>query len=775
MNLTVTPLHPDRAFQSIAALGRAAREDLGVSPNDTVVVGSEDAGLLGRVARAKGRDDHSVALDGVTRGSLKIDKGDTVTVRAVPSVGAKRVVIREPAPVSTGEASYAAMREELIDRPVATAQPLAIAGAGPPGQGFGAAFVVATEPHEVVVITPETDVEFVTHRDGPDAPCTTDVDDYVLSTRTGNDSTARSDADDAAPTDVDDTNEFRVHPAEMPAVTYDDVGGLDDVIEALRLRAELPLTSPEIAETLGVDHTGGVLLAGPPGTGKTLLAKALANETAAAFYNVSGPEVMGKFYGEPERRIRDLFADARANAPSVVFFDEFDSIGETRSDVSGGAVERRLVGQLLAEMDGMTENSGVIVLAATNNLELIDPALRRPGRLGSVVRFRPPSETGRREILAIHTRDLTLRADVDLGDLAGRTHGYTGADLEALVERARECAFERHLTTGDTSVTTLLDGARDGSLTADIVSWLGRVVVEPADIEAALAATTPSGLADRRVEVVQTTWDDIAGHDGVKARLYDAAVLPLEHPDLLETMHIETPSGVLLAGPPGTGKTMLARAVATETGANFISVKGPELLNKWVGESERAVRELFETARENAPTVVFFDELEAIAPVRGSRSGDSGVTDNVVAQLLTELDGLEAAGDIIVVGATNRPELIDEALVRDGRFGAPIYVGLPDRAARRRILELNTAEMPLATDVDLDELARLTEGLAGSALTAACNRAGILAIRDVLDGEASAERPVATMAHFERALEMVDSAGGEELAETDGGGPGYVH
>jgi transitional endoplasmic reticulum ATPase len=421
----------------------------------------------------------------------------------------------------------------------------------------------------------------------------------------------------------------------------------------------------------------------------------------------------------------------------------------------------------------MTENNGVVVLAATNNLELIDTALRRPGRLGSVVTFRPPSEAGRREILAIHTQDVTLGADVNLDDLAARTHGYTGADLEALVEIAQERAFERHLETANTTVANLLDAARDGVLSEDEASWLGQVIVEPGDIEAALATATPSGLADRRVEVAETTWDDIAGHDSVKARLYEAAVLPLEHAELFETMHVESPSGVLLAGPPGTGKTMLARAVATETGANFVSVKGPELMNKYVGESERAVRELFETARENAPTVVFFDELDAMAPARGSRSESTGVTDNVVAQLLTELDGLEASEDVIVIGATNRPELIDDALCRDGRFGAPIYVGLPDREARRRILELNTTEMPLAPDVDLDELARLTEGLAGSALTAACHRAGILAIRDMLEAEDQAQRPIVSMAHFERALEMVDSAGHEELAETDGGSLGY--
>jgi transitional endoplasmic reticulum ATPase len=774
MNHTVTPLHPDKAFQSIAALGRAAREQLGVSPNDTVLVGSVAGSLPRRVARARGRSDGSVALDEYTRDLLEVTTGDELSVNVASTELAKSILVRKPAELPLADSLCEKLRQELIHRPTCVGEHLPVREEGLPS-GYYPAFVVDTTPSGTVVVTPETVFEFATHIDGVDGPFTTNREEYLVRRRlepSGGTNSSNDYETDSAET-LDSTNEFCVHPEEMPAVTYDDVGGLDDVVEALRLRAELPLTSPEIATTLGVDHTGGVLLAGPPGTGKTLLAKALANETSATFYNVSGPEVVSMWYGEAERRIRELFADARANAPSVVFFDEFDSLGQVRTDNASDSTERRLVGQLLAEMDGMTENNGVVVLAATNNLELIDTALRRPGRLGSVVTFRPPSEAGRREILAIHTQDVTLGADVNLDDLAARTHGYTGADLEALVEIAQERAFERHLETANTTVANLLDAARDGVLSEDEASWLGQVIVEPGDIEAALATATPSGLADRRVEVAETTWDDIAGHDSVKARLYEAAVLPLEHAELFETMHVESPSGVLLAGPPGTGKTMLARAVATETGANFVSVKGPELMNKYVGESERAVRELFETARENAPTVVFFDELDAMAPARGSRSESTGVTDNVVAQLLTELDGLEASEDVIVIGATNRPELIDDALCRDGRFGAPIYVGLPDREARRRILELNTTEMPLAPDVDLDELARLTEGLAGSALTAACHRAGILAIRDMLEAEDQAQRPIVSMAHFERALEMVDSAGHEELAETDGGSLGY--
>ena len=776
MNLTVTPLHPDKAFQSIAALGEAARDQLGVSPNDTVLVGSVAGSLPRRVARARGRSDDSVAIDEYTRDMLEVRPGDELSVGELLTEPAESILIRKPEGLPLGDSLCERIRRELIHRPTCPGEVLPVREEGMPS-GYYLSFVVDTTPAETVVITPDTVFEFATHADGTDGSFSTDRDDYCIQKRIEPSDTAVSSTSGTETSDErwDDTNEFRVHPAEMSAVTYDDVGGLDDVIESLRLRAELPLTSPEVAATLGADHSGGVLLAGPPGTGKTLLAKSLANETSAAFYNVSGPEVMSMWYGEAERCVRELFADARANAPSVVFFDEFDSLGQVRSDNAGDSTERRVVGQLLAEMDGMAANNGVVVLAATNNLELIDPALRRPGRLGSVVTFRPPSESGRRDILGIHTRDVTLRPDVDLDDLAARTHGYTGADLEALVETAQECAFDRHLESADTTVANLLDAARDGVLSEDDVSWLGNVVVEPEDIEAAVAIATPSGLADRRVEVAETTWDDIAGHDSVKTQLYEAAVLPLEHPELLETMHVESPGGVLLAGPPGTGKTMLARAVATETGANFMSVKGPELLNKYIGESERAVRELFETARENAPTVLFFDELDAIAPARGSRSGSSGVTDNVVAQLLTELDGLEAAGDIIVIGATNRPELIDEALCRDGRFGAPVHVGLPDREARRRILELNMAAMPLGPDVDLDELARTTEGLAGSALTAACNRAGILAIREVLGDGGETARPVASMAHFEQALQSADATEVGEKAETDGGGHGYVH
>ena len=775
MNLTVTPLHPDKAFQSIAALGRAARERLGVSPNDTVRVGSAAGSLPRRVARARGRTDDSVALDDYTRDLLKVTAGDELSVSVVSTEPAESILIRKPGQLPLADSLCERIRRELIHRPTCLGEFLTVRDEGMPS-GYYLAFVVDTTPAETVVITPDTVFEFATHVDGTDGSFSTDRDDYLVQKHIepSDRATSSTSGDETSDERRTDTNEFRVHPAEMSAVTYDDVGGLDDVIESLRLRAELPLTSPEVAATLGTDHSGGVLLAGPPGTGKTLLAKALANETSAAFYNVSGPEVMSMWYGEAERRVRELFADARANAPSVVFFDEFDSLGQVRTDNASDSTERRLVGQLLAEMDGMAENNGVVVLAATNNLELIDPALRRPGRLGSVVTFRPPSESGRRDILGIHTRDVTLRPDVDLDDLAARTHGYTGADLEALVETAQECAFDRHLESADTTVANLLDAARDGVLSKDDVSWLGNVVVEPEDIEAAVAIATPSGLTDRRVEVAETTWDDIAGHDSVKTQLYEAAVLPLEHPELLETMHIESPGGVLLAGPPGTGKTMLARAVATETGANFMSVKGPELLNKYIGESERAVRELFETARENAPTVVFFDELDAIAPARGSRSGSSGVTDNVVAQLLTELDGLETAGDVIVVGATNRPELIDEALCRDGRFGAPVYVGLPDCAARRRILELNTVEMPLAPDVDLDELAHTTEGLAGSALAAICNQAGILAIRDVLSVDGEAVSPMVSMVHFEQAFETASDADARRRPETDGGGR-YVY
>jgi transitional endoplasmic reticulum ATPase len=522
---------------------------------------------------------------------------------------------------------------------------------------------------------------------------------------------------------------------EVTGVTYEDIGGLSEELQRIREIVELPLKHPELFRHLGIEPPKGIILYGPPGTGKTLIAKALANETGAAFLTINGPEIMSKFYGESEARLREVFQEAEQRAPSIIFIDELDAIAPKRGEVTG-EVERRVVSQLLTLLDGLKSRGQVIVIGATNRIEAIDPALRRPGRFDREIRIGVPDRNGRKEILQIHTRRMPLAPDVNLDELADITHGFTGADIAALCREAAMNALRRFLPKIDLEKTVI---------PAEVLEEL-KVTRE--DFAQALTYVQPSALREVIMEIPNVTWDMIGGLEEVKQQLKEAVEWPIKYPQIFKRLGIRPPRGILLYGPPGVGKTLLAKAVATESQANFISVRGPEVLSKWVGESEKAIREIFRRAREAAPCIIFFDELDSIAPRRGLHT-DSGVTDRMVNQLLTEMDGMMTLKEVVVIGATNRPDILDPALLRPGRFDRVIYVPPPDRQARLQILKVHTRSMPLAPDVDLNQLAALTEGYSGADLEAVCREAALSAARENMDADRVEWR------HFMQALQKV--------------------
>jgi transitional endoplasmic reticulum ATPase len=533
-----------------------------------------------------------------------------------------------------------------------------------------------------------------------------------------------------------------------PDVAYEDIGGLEDELEQVREMIELPMRHPELFKRLGIEPPKGVLLHGPPGTGKTLIAKAVANEIDAHFTTISGPEIMSKYYGESEEQLREVFEEAEENAPAIVFVDELDSIAPKRGE-AGGDVERRVVAQLLSLMDGLESRGDVVVIGATNRVDAIDPALRRGGRFDREIEIGVPDRDGRKEILQVHTRGMPLADGVDLDAYADSTHGFVGADLESLAKEAAMTALRR--------IRPQLDLEAE-EIDADLLESLQ---VTPDDFKEAMKGIEPSALREVFVEVPDVTWEDVGGLEDTKERLRETIQWPLEYPQVFRQMDMEAAKGVLLYGPPGTGKTLLAKAVANEADSNFISVKGPELLNKYVGESEKGVREVFEKARSNAPTVVFFDEIDAIATERGRNTGDSGVSERVVSQLLTELDGIEALEDVVVIATSNRPDLIDSALLRPGRLDRHVHVPVPDEEARRKILEVHTRTKPLADGVDLDELAARTEGYVGADIEAVCREASMAASREFIHSVSPEEiddslpNVRVTMAHFEAAMDEV--------------------
>jgi transitional endoplasmic reticulum ATPase len=543
----------------------------------------------------------------------------------------------------------------------------------------------------------------------------------------------------------------------VPRISYEDIGGLRPVVQKVREMIELPLRHPELFERLGVEAPKGVLLHGPPGTGKTLLARAVASETNANFLSIGGPEIMSKYYGESEERLREVFKEAQENAPSIVFIDEIDSIAPKREEVTG-EVEKRVTSQLLSLMDGLQSRGKVVVIGATNRPNAIDPALRRPGRFDREIEIGVPDRDGRLEVLEIHTRGMPLAEDVDLKRLADVTHGFVGADLEALAKEAAIRALRRILPEINLEAQ---------SIPGDI---LNKIIVRMSDFQEALKEIDPSAMREVLVEIPDVSWDQIGGLEDVKEELREAVEWPLKYPDLFAQLNATPPKGLLLYGPPGTGKTLLAKAVAHESESNFISVKGPELLNKFVGESEKAVREVFRKARQASPCIIFFDEIDSVAPTRGGGLGDGHVTERVISQFLTEMDGLEELRNVVIVAATNRPDIIDAALLRPGRFDRLLFVPPPDLEARKQIFKIHTRKTPLAEDVNLDELARRTDGYTGADIASLSNTAVMLALREHIskakdpeDARKRAKGLKVAKRHFDEALQKIKPMSSEEL------------
>ena len=522
----------------------------------------------------------------------------------------------------------------------------------------------------------------------------------------------------------------------IPIVTYEDIGGLHEEIQRIREMVELPLRHPELFHRLGIEPPRGVFLYGFPGCGKTLLAKALANESDASFYVISGPEIMSKFYGESEARLREIFQKAQETSPSIIFIDEMDAIAPKREEVTG-EVERRVVAQLLSLMDGMGSRGNVIVIGATNRPNAIDPALRRPGRFDREIEIGVPDKAGRYEALQIHTRNMPLSEDVDLKRLADVTHGYTGADIASLCREAAMKALRRYIPEIN------LEKER---IAPEI---LEKMVVKMEDFMSAYREITPTAMREVYIEVPQVKWDQVGGLKQVKQELMESVEWPLKKPEVFKRMGINPPRGILLYGPPGSGKTLLARAVATESEANFISIKGPEIFSKWVGESEKAIREVFRKGRTAAPAIIFFDELDAIVPRRGLGYADSGASERVISQLLTELDGVETLQNVLVIAATNRPDILDPAVMRPGRFDRLIYVPSPDFESLKEIFKIHAGSMPLSKDVSLDELARKAQGYSGADIEAICREAAMNALREDLDATEVSRRD------FDEAMERV--------------------
>ena len=614
-----------------------------------------------------------IKIDGITRQNIGAGIGDKITIKSVEAANAEQIVL-SPTEKIAAEGLQEYMIYNYLNHVFTTGD---IVSLNTQMGGRVQFIVTSTKPSKPVIVTEETI--------------------FKLGTMTKA---------------VDTT---------VPRITYDELGGLKNEVQKIREMIELPMRHPELFEKIGVEAPKGVLLYGPPGTGKTLLAKAVAGETNAHFISLSGPEIMGKYYGESEERIREIFKQAEENSPSIIFIDEIDSIAPKRDEVSG-EVEKRIVSQLLTLMDGMKSRGKVVVIAATNRPDSIDPALRRPGRFDREIEIGIPDEEGRFDILSIHTRGMPIDEKVDLKQISKTTHGFVGADLEILAKEAAMRSLRRILPEID------LD---EEKISSEI---LQKIQILNDDFRDALKDVRPSALREVQVQVPDVSWDDVGGLDELKEELREAIEWPIKYKDAFEYVDVESPKGVLLYGPPGTGKTLIAKALAKTTESNFISIKGPELLSKWVGESEKGIREIFRKARQAAPCIIFFDEIDALVP-RRSGIESSHVSENVVSQILTEIDGLEELHNVLIVGATNRLDIVDEALLRPGRFDRIIEVPKPDAKGREHIFKIHSKKKPLAKDVDIQQIVELTNGFSGAEIAAIANRAAIAALKRHVAGK----------------------------------------
>ncbi|MDY6965353.1 MAG: CDC48 family AAA ATPase [Halobacteriota archaeon] len=697
ITLRVAEAYHRDAGRGIARIDMNSMEKLGLVSGDIIEIeGKSTASAIVWPGYADDNGKSIIRIDGNIRSNANIAIDDKVKVRKVDAKEAKKITIAPTQPVRVvGGERY--LLKILEGRPVINGQKIRVEMLGNP-----LTFVItSTQPGGTVIVSKTTQIL---------------LKEKVLE------------------------EEKRAG----PQVTYEDIGGLKREIALVREMIELPLRHPEIFQKLGIDPPKGVLLHGPPGTGKTMIAKAVANETDAYFISISGPEIMSKYYGESEKQLRGLFDEAEENAPSIIFMDEIDSIAPKRSEVTG-EVERRVVAQLLSLMDGLQVRGQVVVIAATNRANALDEALRRGGRFDREIEIGIPDRNGRCQILQVHTRGMPLSEDVDLNEFGDITHGFVGADIASLCKESAMHALRRILPEIDI----------EKEIPPEVIE---RLMVTKEDFYEALRNIEPSAMREVFIEVPKVNWDDVGGLKKAKEDLIEAVEWPLKYPEPFETLNTKPPKGVLLFGPPGSGKTLLVKAVANESDANFISIKGPELLSKWVGESEKAVREIFRKAKMAAPCIIFFDEIDSIAPTRGL-SSYSNVSERVVSQILTELDGIEELKNVVVIAATNRPDMVDNALLRPGRLDRLIYIQPPDEDEREKIFQIHTRGKPIGEDIDFRELKKSTKGYVGADIEAVCREAAMVALREFIESgvniedlKTASKNIVLNKEHFNKAM-----------------------